>query len=498
MARDLLRCRTILVIGIGLCTGLSACDRGGSLPSTDRSVIEPVRESQPADTAVTTAVAEPSDEIDSTQESRPPAMPSQQVFRPDDRRPYHDDALLKEAGIQIYESTRLKLYTDIDAEVAQSLPPLIDQVYPVWQQELGPLSPDLAGTEFQMTGYLIRDLALFRELGLVPEELVPEHGRHLRNEFWMREQAYDYYRRHLLIHEATHCYMTFQAGFQAPVWYLEGMAEYFAAHHLDQDHRASFGVMPTSPGAFAGFGRIPLIREDVATNNARSISSICAFQPREFNTTQHYAWSWALCLFLDQTPRYHKRFQALSGLTQGTQFPQMFLELFRSDERDLTTEWTLFSFNLQYGYDMVRAAIDFRPGTLLTADQPERLQRVAADRGWQSSEVRLESGEKYEVVATGQFVLGNQPKPWVSEPQGITFRYFDKHPIGTLLGCIRTEEGAVGGANEPMLQVIPLGRGREFEASATGTLYLRLNEAWNSLHDNQGHATVVIRRVERP
>ena len=133
----------------------------------------------------------------------------QQVFRPNDPRAPHDDRKLAALGIRLYESKRLKLYTDIDPAVAATLPPVIDQAYDALVKYFGPLPPDRARTEFQMTGYLIKDDQLFREVGLIPEDLPRfEHGRHRRTEFWMREQKYDYYRRPLLIHEATHCFMT--------------------------------------------------------------------------------------------------------------------------------------------------------------------------------------------------------------------------------------------------------------------------------------------------
>ncbi len=407
----------------------------------------------------------------------------QPVHRPDDQRPKHDDRRLAEAGIRLYESKRLKLYTDIDA------------VYPAWVEYFGEMPPDRTGSEFQMTGYLIRDEALFREAGLVPEDLpLFEHGRHRRNEFWMREQKYDYFQRHLLIHEATHCFMTIMPDVHAPVWYIEGMAEYFATHRIEPDGSVSFRVMPTSPDEFAGWGRIKGIRDDYAADKGKSIRNLVAMQPTEFLKPEPYAWSWALCQFLDAHPRYRERFRQLGGHTQGRAFQREFEAAFDDDNRDLNTEWLMFVANLQYGYEATRAAIDFLPGAPLTTDRPSHRLDIAADRGWQSSGVLLEVGQKYEIAASGRFTLADQPKPWESEPQGITFRYFDRRPLGLLVGCIRLEEGNAGGDNDPMLKVIDIGRGRTLDASLTGTLYLRLNDAWNSLGDNRGNVSVEIGR----
>ena len=105
----------------------------------------------------------------------------------------------------------------------------------------------------------------------------------------------------------------------------------------------------------------------------------------------------------------------------------------------------------------------------------------------------VQQGQHYGITATGRFELAGQPKPWVSEPQGISFKYFNGRPLGLLLGCIRSETEETGGAGDTMLKVYPFGRGGTFHAPATGTLYLRLNDEWNSLHDNRGDVTVEIR-----
>lgn len=489
--------RVALVMGTGLCLliGSWACrqQQPGATSNDDSAQKTVDRQTSDRQQSTTTVIAVPDDDtaVDRAPKQDPRAGDDRlrQVYRPDDLRPVHDEPRLAAAGVRIFESKRLKLYTDIDAETARPLPPLIDQLYLAWEDYFGPLPPDRAGTDFQMSGFLIRDEALFRELGLLPENVYFNHGRHQRNEFWLRDQKSDYYRRHLLFHEATHSFMTIMPDALGPVWYMEGMAEYFGTHTLNRQGQAVFRVMPTTEIDFAGFARITTIREDVAAGRFRTIEDIFAFRPAEFLTVNHYAWSWALCIFLDQTPRYHERFQKLGRHWQGTEFARLFHEWFESDRRDLDTEWTLFTHGLQYGYDVTPAAINFQPGIELT---DERKVQIEAGRGWQSSGVRVEKGQAYQVIATGQFTLADHPKPWVSESQGISFRYFDGRPIGTLIGCLRIEEGPAGSANESMLSNFVIGRDHQFTAPVTGTLYLRLNDAWNSLHDNRGQVSVSI------
>ncbi len=491
----------VFLIGLPGCGGSKPPSSKSSTSSSPKDIEKPASQSaKPARNAeaLVSPGQTPEDKpaIGVTPAVNGPAL--QEVFRPSDERPPRDDQKLTEMGIRQFESQRLKLYTDIDPTIAATLPPLIDQAYQAMVDYFGPLAPSRARTEFQMTGYLIKDDALFREAGLIPEDLPPfNHGRHRRSEFWMREQKYDYFRRHLLIHEVTHCFMTVMPDTDAPVWYMEGMAECFGTHRLNPDGKAKFRVMPTSPEEFAGSGRITAVRNEYAARKARSITEILDLTPVEFLKTEHYAWSWALSMFLDTHPRYQTRFRQMGGHLQRNAFPTQFIRVFGPDTRDLATEWTLFIQNLQYGYDIPRAAIDFRPGKELTEPRPHHQFDIQADRGWQSSAVLMQERQKYEITATGRFELADQPKPWISEPQGISFRYFNGVPLGLLLGCVRTEAGETGGAADSMLKVYPIGRGGTFTAPATGTLYLRLNDDWNSLHDNRGHVTIEIRRTDK-
>lgn len=466
-------------------------------PGKQSAAPGPAKKPSPQPVIIETPVVNSADPLANDPSNSPtpdsPAAP-QQVFRPADERPKHDDKKLEQLGIRRYESKRLILYTDIDPKVATTLPPIIDQAYIALTEYFGALPPDRARSEYQMTGYLVKDEAAFREAGLIPGDLPPfEHGRHRRNEFWMREQKYDYYRRHLLIHEVTHCFMTVMPDVEAPVWYMEGVAEYFGTHRLANDGKVTFCVMPTSPEEFAGAGRITIIRTECSAGRSRSIDSILNLNPVEFLKTEHYSWAWGLTLFLDTHPRYRERFRELRGHLQRNAFATQYYRSFNADARDLATEWDLYVQNLQYGYDAERAAIEFQQGTELNQDRPSHQCEILADRGWQSSGVLVKEGESYELSATGRFELASVPVPWISEPQGISFRYSGGRPLGTLIACIRTE----GDSGESMLKTKVIGRGTTFRVPSTGTLYLRLNDDWNSLHDNRGQVVVEIKNGNR-
>jgi hypothetical protein len=129
----------------------------------------------------------------------------------------------------------------------------------------------------------------------------------------------------------------------------------------------------------------------------------------------------------------------------------------------------------------------------LTAADPRANVTLKADRGWQSSGVLVEQGKKYALTATGQFTLADTPKPWASNADGISFRYFKGQPLGKLMGCIRTNTPASIATAQDMRQVFSIGANHTYIAPQTGTLYLRLNDGWSQLSDNTGTAKVQVR-----
>ena len=416
------------------------------------------------------------------------------VYRPSDTRPRHDDGKLKQQGIACYTSKRLLLYTDIDARLARPLPLMMDQVYDAWEACFGPLPPDREGSDFQMTGYIMADRDRFVQTGLLPEALPGfAHGRHRGAEFWMNDQTDDYYRAHLMLHEGTHCFMTIVPNPMRPfVFYMEGMAELFGTHTTDAAGRIQFGVMPHHRDDCPGLGRIRMIEEDVQKIGPTGLNTIVRFQPEAFDTNSSYAWSWALCEFLNQHPRYRDRFRKVGERISASTPFEDFDKLFAPDARDLHEEWALFAVNICHGYDIERSAIEFKPGREFTRSTSSIRATIAADRGWQSSGVQVEAGRSYQTAAQGRFSLAQEPKPWESEPQGISFRYCEGRPLGILLGAVRSAAPLEKSPWTTMTETIPLGRAARFTAPRSGTLYLRVNEYWNELADNRGTLDVRI------
>jgi hypothetical protein len=168
----------------------------------------------------------------------------------------------------------------------------------------------------------------------------------------------------------------------------------------------------------------------------------------------------------------------------------------KPDWPEVVTEWNLFAADAWEGFDFDRMAIDFRDGRRMSELVKESFSahrvEICAERGWQSVGLLVEKGHHYALSAHGQFTLADQPKRWVSEAEGITFRYHNGWPLGRLLVAIRSPKDS-DDQREPMLDVMSAGAIGHFEATRTGTLYLRLNDHPGELADNRGSVTVEIR-----
>lgn len=417
-------------------------------------------------------------------------------FRIDDDRPRLAISAkqLKELGITVFESKRLRLFTDLDAEVAKTLPPLVDQAFESWEDYFGKLPPARDGSEFQIDGFLMKSKEPFEKAGLLRDDLPDQfHGRQSGYQFWMMDQATDYYRRHLLLHEATHAFMLAIARLDVPYAYLEGMAEHFGTHQIIGGN-LQMRLVPSNRADFRGHDRLILIRREMPLRGSPKLFDIHDWKPANFQFfNESYAWAWAWCLFLDHNPRTHDRFRKLAkSLADPTAWKTFESEL-ELDLSEIRTEWNLFVGDAWEGFDFVKSAIEFHEGQPLKGTHKFELQ---ADRGWQSSRVLVEKGRRYEIVAKGQVTLANRPKPWVSEADGITFRYHNGRPLGQLLATVRPPNSDGNEAREPMLEVKPLGNKTVFEPSRSGTLYLRLNDHPAELADNRGAMAIDVREAE--
>ncbi len=446
-----------------------------------------------------------------------------------------DDARAEAEGIRKLSGKRLTLYTDLSGAEIDRLPAVFDRAFPQWCRYFG--IDENRHADWRLTGFLMKDKARFTSTGFLPADLPPfPHGYSRGSRLWLYEQPSDYYRRHLLLHEGTHGFMNTLLGSCGPPWYMEGLAEYLGTHRL-QDGRLTLGYMPRDREETPEWGRIRIIQDAVAQRRALRLDDVINMPPTAHRTTEPYAWCWAVVTLLDRHPRYQKRFRRMVQFVRERDFNARFRRLFADDWRELCEEWQLMIVGMEYGYDVARCAIDFTPAKaspLLLGEGPGKIsprplgegpgvRAVAADRGWQNSGLRLESGKTYRLTASGRYKIATssprplgegpdkisplplgegqgvradvspKPKVWWCEPGGVSIRYYKGRPLGILLAAVRPDDPPPG-STSALLRPTVIGLGATITPAESGTLFLKINDSPGELHDNAGRLKVKVRR----
>jgi hypothetical protein len=406
-------------------------------------------------------------------------------------KPQIDDRKAAEAGIRKLAGKRLVLYTDLASRPEiDNLCGLADQAYPQWCRYFQ-VDPETE-PDWQMTGYLIGDKRKFQAASLFPETL-PDFGYgYCRDqEFWLYDQQTDYYRRHLLLHEMTHGFMYTRLRASAPPWYIEGIAELLATHRL-VDGRLEMNYFPQHKEETPDWGRIKLVQDGFAEGKALFFSQVLTLPLEAHLRVENYGWCWAAAALLDGHPRYRERFRQMARDVAEPDFAGRFRQTFADDWLDLDEEWQLFIGWMEYGYDRQRSAVEFRPGKELRPDGVT--VKIAADRGWQSSGLRLVAGKPYRLRARGRYEVAQEPQPWISEPNGVSIRYYKQAPLGILAAAVRPEVREEGDIST-FFRAEFVGLDLVIRPAATGTLYLRINDSNAELADNRGELEVEVQPV---
>jgi len=398
-----------------------------------------------------------------------------------------DEARAAAAGIRKLQSERLTLFTDLEPdEEVDVLPEVFRQAFTQWCEYLGVDPADHA--DWRATGFLMKDKEAFRRAGLVPDALPEfEHGFSRNYDLWLYEQPSAYYRRHLLLHEGTHSFMNTVLRGCGPPWYMEGTAELLGTHRWHEG-RLRLNYMPASRDEVPMWGRIKIVQDAFEAGHALTLQRVIEYRPGTQFRNEPYGWCWAAAALLDGHPRYRRPFRQLPQFVLDPGFSTRFARLIGDDWDGLAEEWQVFVADLEYGYDVARMAVDdFAPGGPLA--EAGTSVRVAADRGWQNSGLRLEAGVAYRVRASGRYQVADQPRIWWCEPGGVSIRYYKRRPLGMLLAAVRPNADGPS----PLIRPIAVGLGATLRPEHSGTLFLRINDSAAELDDNAGTLTVYVR-----
>jgi hypothetical protein len=391
------------------------------------------------------------------------------------------------AGIRTLPGKYVTVHTDLPAGEVDELPAVFDAAVPLWCEYF---RVDIARVAaWRPTACVMKDKERFAGAGLFDDSLPPfPHGYSRGSQFWLYEQPSAYYRRHLLLHEGTHCFMNGFLGGAGPPWYMEGIAELLATHHW-QAGKLQMAIMPRSKEDVPYWGRVKIIRDEYAAGRGMSLAQILAYDRHAHLRNEPYGWCWGAAAFFDAHPKTQGAFRELraSAADTTTAFSRRFAERLKADWPDIDQDWQLFVLHCDYGYDFARAAVVHRPVSDLPAGGVTAT--IAADRGWQSTGVRLVAGKTYTLTASGRYQVGSDPKPWLCEPQGVTIQYHAGRPLGMLLAAVKPDQGT---GMSPLASPQTMGRSGQIAPTSNGTLYLSINEAASGLADNAGTLEVHI------
>jgi hypothetical protein len=407
--------------------------------------------------------------------------------------PEIDDAKAAAAGIRKLTGKHLILYTDLPpAAEVDELPTVFDQAVPLWCDYFA--VPREKTAQWKLVGYLLKDKERFVGAGLFPPTL-PDfpNGFQRGSEFWWNQQPSDYYRRHLMLHEGTHAFMNHWLGGAGPPWYMEGMAELLGLHAWRKGE-LTLGVAPKSSEEVPYWGRVKIIRDDFAAGRGLTLEEIFRYDARAHLRVEAYGWSWAAVMFLDGHPLTQAAFRELKGRAadRTVRFSENFLERVKPDWPAIREDWQLCVANIEYGYDVARSAA-VRKGEAAPLPPGAVKVKIDADRGWQSTGLKLAAGQSYQLSASGRYQVAAEPKVWWCEPGGVTVRYYRGQPLGMLLAAIGDVEQPAG-AITPLAAPQPIGLAAAIEPILSGTLYLKVNDSPAELADNAGNLTVEIQR----
>ena len=427
-------------------------------------------------------------------------VPPQRFRLPDVQPDLDRDELLGE-GVRVVESEHLILVTDLPLESVAELPPLADALFATLEQRLGKLAPDIAGKKFQVTGFLMDARDRFERAGVLPSERYPiRHGRHLGYRFWMNNQTADYYRRHLLLHEFVHCFLMCEYGMRdiPPLWYTEGVAEYYATHRLHTDvAQSEFGVLPSSVEGFEGWHRIAEIRrhfnqEPSMTGELSDIIPLQTVQHPPDSTFQddaQYANAWGLVWLINHHPELQPDFAAFAACRTKRQFEDAIADVPEPTWKQLDQIWPLYLDGL---HEADVAKVRFPALTALRSRETNGENSLPTEfvldvgHQWASTGMSLTAGQEIVIQCQGRYVVEETTRPWFSEPDGITIDYVNGLPLGEVIGTIISADGT------QTTRRIPIGSEKKMRSPIDGILWLQTNDDWSKREKNRGTVTVRI------
>ena len=263
-----------------------------------------------------------------------------------------------------------------------------------------------------MTGFIMKDKALFQQTGLLPADL-PPFCTAIRG-----TTAFGFTSNPASTIAATAAargdarFHEHHPGRVRPA-VVHGRHRRVAGNPPPPGGPPQLGAMPANRQEVPEWGRIRIIKEAFAEHRAMRVAGVVGYPPIVYLDNVPYAWSWALAALLDGNPQYRDRFRQLYNAIPQGRVNVRFYELFQSDWQELNEQWQVFIAEIEYGYDFARTADRFHPGWA-----------VAVGRGQGESRRRPRLAEQRPVAAIRQAIspYGLGPLPGGQNHAGLVVR----------------------------------------------------------------------------
>jgi len=393
--------------------------------------------------------------------------------------------LIKREGKYIHLTTDIESTAEIDTLVSS-----FDAAVPQWLEFWNLTEHDVAS--WKLDACVIRDRDRFKNDGLIPGD-VPDFpfGFTLDDRCWVLVQKSDYYTRHLLLHEGAHSLAFHKWQGAGPTWFMEGTAEMLATH-TGVGADVTINQIPANRDQVPYWGRFKLMNQLRNENKVPSIATVMRYQPNLLGQVDAYGWSWAATMMMQAYPEYRDTFMssARNGRDTSSAFNRrMFLQL-QTQWPVFNARWRMMCHDLDYGFDWDIEPIEISERDPIWNSDPISLD-VHSNLGWQSVGVRIPPGASIKLTAVGTITLVDQPKPWTSEPEGITYQYNRGRPIGQLVACV-LPNATVKSSLLPELTTQKVGQQTTVDIGQFSWLMLRVNDSVAGQSDNAGVYTVTV------
>ncbi|QDU29095.1 hypothetical protein ETAA8_42020 [Anatilimnocola aggregata] len=263
--------------------------------------------------------------------------------------------------------------------------------------------------------------------------------------------------RRTLLHESVHgyCRQTFHGV--GPVWYAEGMAE------MGQYWKKG------DPGVNAPDEVIGFLKK----HSPKSSKEVVESNQLTGDSRQAYATRWALCHLLANNPNYSAKFRPL-GISLMLKQPVSFDKTYGPVMAQLDFEYRLFLADACPGYRVDLCAWDWKTKFAPLKVDTTVTKRVEARRGWQATGATLTAGTEYLFETDGN---------WTIEP-GKAIEAKDEGG-SKMMGALLVD-GRLGAEFAIRHQA-------KFTPGETGDLYVRCDDAWGAIADNEGVVALTVR-----